>query len=186
MENRKPFRISLVRSLRGNSGLQAERLFHEIFWKDAKEDVREKYCSTPFAYLLATEKGSLIGVAKMFRRKISYGKAKITLGGLGEVCTREDKRRMGVATALVNRGMEELKSHGCDVAYLCTDIRNPVKFGLYKKAGFVALGKPYTYIIKSGKRHTETNGMIAPLRSGAKFRLMMEGKETLDIGSGNW
>jgi predicted GNAT family N-acyltransferase len=165
---------------------QATKLFYESFGRRHTAEDDDKYCSKPFLNLLAIEKDSVIGAARLFRRKIAYRGRKIRLGGIGEVCTREDKRRRGVATALTIRGMEVLKSENSDVAYLCTDITDSLRTKLYSKFGFVVLKKPYTYLGKSGKRYTETNGMIAPVKSREKFWLILKGKETLDLGKGNW
>jgi len=57
---------------------------------------------------------------------------------------------------------------------------------LYGKIGFVTLGKPYTYTGKSGKRYTENNGMIASVKSKAKFNLIRKSKKILDLGASNW
>jgi ribosomal protein S18 acetylase RimI-like enzyme len=93
---------------------------------------------------------------------------------------------MGVATALLKRAMEELNAQKCDVAYLCTDIHNPAMVKLYTGVGFVPLNKSYIYVGRSGKRYTETDGMIAPLQSNEKFDLILNGKEILDLDTGNW
>lgn len=93
---------------------------------------------------------------------------------------------MGVATALLKKAIEELTAQNCDVAYLCTDLHNPAMVKLYTKVGFVPLNKPYTYLGRSGKRYTETDGMVAPLQSKEKFDLIVSGKETLDLDTGNW
>lgn len=147
---------------------------------------RDQYCDNPFAYILALEKKTLKGVVLLYKKNIKHGGKSIILGGIGGVCTKKKERKRGIATSLLKRAMQCLKSEGCDVAYLCTDVKNPENVRLYGKLGFVKLDKPYTYLGKSGKRYTERNGMVAPVRSRAKFNLIRKGKETLDLGISNW
>jgi predicted N-acetyltransferase YhbS len=150
------------------------------------KDIEDRFFSTPFAFLLAIENHSVIGTLLLFKRKIDYKGERIILGGIGNLCTKKEKRRMGVATALLKKAMEELNTQKCDVAYLCTDIHNPSMVKLYARVGFGPLNKPYTYLGRSGKRYTETDGIIAPLQSNEKFGLIMNGKDILDLDTGNW
>jgi GNAT superfamily N-acetyltransferase len=187
MANPNFLRIRLYKKLPTKLKKEAERLIKETFRDVKAPDDEDKYCSIPSAYVLATENNSIIGVATLFRRDISYQKIKVNLGGLGSVCTMSDRRRRGVGAALVKRSMKEMGSWGCDVAYLCTTpkVTPNLKASLYGKAGFVPI-RAYTYLGKSGKRYTENNGMIAPVKSRNKFLLILKGKEILDLGTGNW
>ena len=97
---------------------------------------------------------------------------------------RIDKRRKGIATLVLKKGMKILKQEKCDIAHLCTDI---IKLkSLYSKFGFVPLGKKYTYIGKSGKKYIEKDGMIAPVNSVTKFKEILNSSEIFNIGLGNW
>jgi GNAT superfamily N-acetyltransferase len=184
------FRIRLFTSLPPDLGLQADRLWYDNFraGKSQQElkDTEDRYFSTPFAFLLALEDPSVIGTLLLFKRKIDYKGEPILLGGIGNLCTKKEKRRMGVATALLKRAMKELAAQNCDVAYLCTDINDPAMVKLYTGVGFVPLNKPYSYLGRSGKRYTETDGMVAPIQSKEKFDLILNGKEPLDLDTGNW
>lgn len=184
------FRIELFTSLYPNLRLQADRLWYNNFRagksQQELEDTEDKFFSTPFAFLLALEDHSVIGTLLLFKRKIDYKGETILLGGIGNVCTKKERRRMGVATALLKRAMKELNAQKCDVAYLCTDINDPAMVKLYTGVGFVHLNKPYTYVGRSGKRYAETDGMVAPLQSKEKFDLILNGKEPLDLDTGNW
>lgn len=184
----EPIRIEIHKSLPGKFRKDVNKLLDENFRSMETPEDRDKYFSVPCAYLLAVEKNSTIGMAKLFRREITYMQEKALLGGLGDICAREDRRRMGVATALIKRGMEELELMGCDVAYICTlgNVSDDLIRKLYVRVGFVPIGRPYTYLGKSGKRYTESNGMIAPLNSKEKSELILKGKEILNIGKGNW
>ncbi|UZE94139.1 MAG: GNAT family N-acetyltransferase [Candidatus Pacearchaeota archaeon] len=167
---------------------QVEKICHECFYarmpkKEVKEN-KDKYCSKGYAHILALENSSVISTVELFRRVIRYKGKKIILGGIGGLCTVKKKRGKGIASYLMKKSMEDLRKQKCEVAFLCTNIKDPKLGGLYKKFGFVIMKQPYTFLGKSGKRYTEKNGMIALVRSKSKFNLILKGKETLDIGYG--
>ena len=85
---------------------------------------------------------------------------------------------------MLRKSVESLKEWGCDIAYLCTNIE---KTGpLYSCVGFVALNKPYTYYGQSGKLYEESYGMIAPINSNDLFEEILNSKQKLHLGTGNW
>ncbi len=146
---------------------------------------KDRYFSEPYAHLLAIEKRKVIGVTELFKRELIYEQQALTMGGFGFVTISKKKRRRGVATALLNRGMMDFKMQKFDTAFLITDI-NQAMIGLYGKVGFVPLEKPFTYIGQLGTRYTEHNGMLAPVNSRDIFNRIINGKEILDIGLGAW
>jgi len=146
---------------------------------------REKLCSNPFGCLLAIEVEDVIGVLILFKRQIYYHSEPIILGGLGRLCVVQEKRKKEAGYILLKIGMEELKKHDCDVAYLCTD-SNSALVELCKKFEFVPLQKSYTFLGQSGKKYVGDDGMIAPLNSQEKFNLILQTSKTLHIGKGNW
>ena len=186
------FKVELFYNLHKEIKTQVNRLLDDCFGAESgltsqQLDIqKDKFFSIPIAYLLATENNLVIGVIKLYKRKISYLDEKIILGGFGGVCTAKNKRGRGVATALLKKGMQELKSQGCDIAYLCTDVDDPVMVKIYSQVGFTPLNKPYTYLGKSGKRYIEKDGLIALVKSKDKYNFVMEGKEIFNIGIGNW
>ncbi len=192
MKTEMLFKCELFYDLSKEIKVQVNRLLDKCFGAESgltsqQLDVqKDKFFSIPIAYLLAIENNLVIGVVELYKREISYQGKKIILGGFGGVCTAKNKRRRGVATALLKKGIQELKFRGCDIAYLCTDVDDPVMIKLYSQVGFVPLKKPYTYLGKSGKRYTEEYGLIAPVKSKDKYNLVMDGKEIFDIGIGNW
>ncbi len=137
-------------------------------------------------HILAFDNSELIGRVIILKRKVVYGRNDLILGGIGGVCARSDKRRGGIATKLLTRAMKELNKAGCDVAYLCTNVDNPGMVKLYKQAGFVVLGKPHTYLGKSGKLYEDKDGMLAPVNSQEIFDGIMSSNKTFYIGLGNW
>ncbi len=62
----------------------------------------------------------------------------------------------------------------------------PAILRLYGRVGFLPLGKPYTYLGKSGKRYTENDGMVAQVKSKDIFDFITKDEEPFDIGNGNW
>jgi len=80
----------------------------------------------------------------------------------------------------------ELQAVGCDLAYLCTDVTNPGLVRLYGQREFVPLSRPHTYLEKSGTLYTDTDAMIAPIRSSSVFGAVLRDNEPFAIGTGNW
>ena len=60
--------------------------------------------------------------------------------------------------------MQQLRELEVAVAFLCTDL-NSFLLPFYEKYGFQAMKKPYTFVSKSGRKYTESNGMLAPIVS---------------------
>ena len=146
----------------------------------AEED---KFYSQPKAWLLVFENDELTGMLLLHKRKIVFANKELTLGGIGGVCTRRDKRRQGMATMMLEEAVKILKKWGCDIVYLCANIKK--SGSLYSKIGFVPLNRPYTYYGRSGKLYEENNGMIAPLASPGLFEEVRSSKHKLHIGNGN-
>lgn len=148
----------------------------------AKE--QEKFFSHPKAWILVFERDQIIGRILLHKRIIHFQKKDIALGGIGGVCTRRDKRNQGIATKMLERGIEILKRWDCDIAYLCAEIEKTGS--LYGRAGFVPLNRPYTFYGRSGSLHEQNNGMIAPVNSGEIFKEVLHSEEKLHLGKGNW
>jgi len=144
----------------------------------------EKFYSKPEAWLLVFEEGQIVGTAFLHKRKIEFNNQDMILGGIGRVCTRKDKRRQGIAAMMVKDAVKTLKKWGCDIAYLCANVKE--SGNLYPQADFVPLNKPYTYYGRSGKLYEGSNGMIAPLNSQSLFEEILDSKEKLHLGLGNW
>lgn len=148
----------------------------------------DKFCSKGdrILFVTAEDAGDVIGVVELFQRVISFDGSSITLGGIGGLCTRKDKRKNDVGTLLLERAMEELRRADSDIAYLCTDVTKEWMVGFYQKTGFARLTQGHTYSGKSGKRYTEFDGMVAPVCSEELFQQVRMIKKPFDIGRGNW
>jgi GNAT superfamily N-acetyltransferase len=148
-------------------------------------DQDEKYFSEPAGYLFwLDEHDEIIASILLFKRTVAFRDSEIFLGGLGTVCTHRDYRGKGLGTQLLYSAMKYLKDWQCEVALLCTEIKDNGKF--YSAAGFVPLKDGYDYTGKSGEKYHEDEGMLAYVLSKDKFDQLLKSKEKLDIGFGNW
>lgn len=149
--------------------------------------VAEQFCSEPAGYVLALiGEDRVIGAILMFRRFIRYRGKGVMLGGIGGVTTERRYRGKGVASAMMSSAMAALGELNCDVALLCTDLQDDRLTRLYGRFGFVPLDRPYSYEGKSGHLYVNDDGMIAPVLSEEKFRLLRDSAPVLHIGVGNF
>lgn len=101
------FEIKMFYSMPQDFSVQLSRLWNENFGAGSGRSELEliedknRFCSEPYAYLLAVEKNHVIGATRLFKRGIDYARKGIILGGFGGLCTKKGKRRMGVATDLL-------------------------------------------------------------------------------------
>ena len=189
-ENSSPFKTKFYKKLPEKLQKELRQFELENFYREeertpeylAKE--KDKYFSVPEAWLLVFEGAQIIGSIKLHKRNVKFNKKNIILGGLGGVCIRKDKRRLGIASMMIEEGMKTLREWGCDIAYLCANLEE--SGSLYPQAGFVSMKKPYTYYGQSGKLYEETNGMIAPVESLDLFKEILSSEQKLHLGKGNW
>lgn len=162
--------------------------WQERMTQEEKTKHYDRFCSKRdvIEHLLALEKNSVIGLSIALKRKITFKNKKIILGGVGGLCVLPEKRRKKVATSLLKATVKELKNANCNIAYLCTNLENPGMIKFYSRFGFTALGRPHTYLGKSGKQYKDKDAMIAPINSVKIFQEVKEDKEPFNIGTGNW
>ncbi|MBI3341601.1 GNAT family N-acetyltransferase [Candidatus Curtissbacteria bacterium] len=147
----------------------------------------EKYCSDRDIkkWILVFEGEDLIGMTAVYGRPILYKAKPISLGGIGKVRVREDRRKKGLANIMMQETMKQLTLMKFDIAFLSTNLDSFLA-DYYKRYGFLPLGKSYAYSGISGKEYSENNGMIAPIGSARILQMILDGKEPLNIGRGNW
>ncbi len=135
-------------------------------------------------YSLAHVGDELVGGMLLFERAVPFNGRTVRLGGIGGVATDPAWRGRGIAEATVRAAMAELRRRGAGVAYLCAvpDLGRR----LYAKAGFAALGRPYTYRGRSGKQYTDHDGWLTPLADPALCAAMLADTEPLDLAGSNW
>lgn len=153
-----------------------------------RADGHDRFCSQDdlVYYLLATEKDVLIGETRIYKRTILLNGQKIVLGGIGSVAMHPDYRKQGLATKMVKKGMDLLRKEGCAVAYICADAHSLKALEFYEQFGFRRLLQNHTYTGRSGKRYTDTDGMLAPIASKKLFKHIMATPTPFDIVQGNW
>jgi|GEM_PF-5316354 len=130
---------------------------------DTAEEVKLNFFSKAKKIVFAKIDGELVGAANIGYRTINFDGENIYIGTIGGVVTHTDYRRMGVATKVMERVIEEMKEDKADVSLLCTDI--PKLKGLYGIVGFVPLGKKYFFVDKNGEIREEKCGMMATVCS---------------------
>lgn len=150
----------------------------------ALNDDKYSFREDVFGFVIGFIDNKPVGYIRLFKRPIVYNDKHILMGGIGGVCTSPDYQRRGIATKLLHVAMKELKKEQCDIAYLCTDIDTLA--GLYGQVGFVVLPRAYTFTGKSGKKYTDTDGMIAPVNSDTIFQEILEGTHPFDLHGLNW
>src|SRR3972149_7735810 len=107
--------------------------------KEEMIDQDDRFGSLPSGYVIAYEKNEIIGTINLLKREIKFKNQEILLGGFGGVCTHSKFRRQGIASKLLQKGMEVLKQNLCDIAYLSTDLKKLVS--LYSSVGFVPINR---------------------------------------------
>ena len=147
----------------------------------------DKFCSDKDIkkWVVALDKGKVIGLGAVFARQIMFLGKSIKLGGVGKIRVAEEYRKMGVASRIMVIVMDELNKVGVDVALLCTNT-NSFLVDFYRKYGFQLLGRPYKFKGKSGNPYQVEEGMLAPIRSDQIYVELMQSDQIMDIGIGNW
>ncbi len=158
--------------------------FDGIDWNDSEtmEEMAEWYWNPAQIHLLAYEGDELVGVAHLTKRTTTFENKQIIIACFGGLTVSKKHRGKGIATKLIQKCFEIACEWNADIAFLNTAIRN-CKF--YMRFGFVRMKNKYSFKGKSGQKHKDTNGMIAPLNFPEKFKLVLESKEILYIDEGN-
>ncbi len=147
----------------------------------------DKFCSDKDIkkWIVVLDKDKVIGLGAVFARQIMFLGKAIKLGGVGKVRVADEYRKMGVASRIMDIVMDELNKVGVDVALLCTNTKSFL-VDFYRKYGFQLLGRPYEFKGKSGELYQVDEGMLAPIRQNIIYMELMQSKQIMDIGIGNW
>jgi predicted acetyltransferase len=152
--------------------------------KDDLKRHNEKYGTKPIGYILAYENKKMVGALNLLLREITYKDKKILLGGIGGVAVIHEHRGKGIASKLLDIGLEELKEQGCDIAFLSTNINEHPT--LYTRSGFRAINRTHKVTGKSGEEYVGYGGMIAPLKSEDIYEEILNNSEIFDIQGQDW
>jgi predicted acetyltransferase len=187
------YSIKLFKTVPKDVNEQIKMIKHSCFTKfrgETQVEISEHddkfYNNKAVMNIIALTNNAVIGYTGVMKRKIFYNGMKIILGGFGGICVSPQYRRKGIASLMCEIGMKELFKLDCDIAYLCTDIKDPIRVHLYNKFGFMVLNRTHKFTGKSGKTYLEYDAMIAPVKSRDMFNIVVSSSEILDIGKGNW
>lgn len=167
--------------------LKKINIFSKENWGEHDEsatELRNNYFDTPNIVVIASLNDEIIGIQLVFLRKITYKDVEIKLAGLGGLVVHKDLRHKGIASILLKATLKNLASKNIDVAMLCTDIE--VLGHLYRRVGFIPLGRSYYFFDKNGKEKLESGGMIAVVNNKSVFDLILNTQDSLVVGSSNF
>lgn len=152
------------------------------------EESKEMYDSKKdaFKYIIAFDQDIVAGLIILFKRGIIFKGKRLILGGFGGVGTKTEYRKRGIGSKMVGLARKVLEESSCDVAHIDVDMDNPSLLRLYGSIGFIPLGRPFTFLGKSGKKYSANNGMIAPILSKELFEEIINEDNSFDICGGNW
>lgn len=148
------------------------------------EELKDNFFNKPKIVILAYSENQLMGLLNIHLKQGKIGSKIFSIGGIGGVVTQKEFRHRGIATKILQKAKKILKVKDLDMAMLNTNI--PKFGGLYKKIGFVPLGKPYYFFSKSGKEKVENSGMIMPIKSQKIFNNILSTKEKINVGRSNF
>jgi len=67
---------------------------------------------------VAEEAGQLVCSVQIFPRELAAGGVRVPIGGIGSVYTRPDQREGGIASALLERSVEDMRARGMEISLL--------------------------------------------------------------------
>jgi len=162
-----------------------KRLQDECFGDVDASSIEEDFIAESFARIFAYSNGTMVGMLRLFKRKVEFAGKNFLLGGLGGVCVAVSMRRMGVASAMVKKGLVQLKKHNCDIACLNVDTEKGI-YGVYEKAGFMMMERDISYENSNGEIKLDTGTMFAPICSPDLYEYVMKSRVTFHYGKGYW
>lgn len=184
--------INIHPVLTGDIKAQVDELLDETFGEKSGKSPeelaanRDKFYATPYAWVVGTIDGVVVGSVELYLSRIRYQGVPIILGGLGGVNVKASFRGRGLSSPLVKRGMTELAASGVDVAYLCCNYDDSKIFHLYGSAGYVIYKKPVIVVGKSGRIYPQEWAMLAPVGSREKFDLLFNSPDGFSLQGSDW
>lgn len=164
---------------------QIEELGKECFSDVNSAEVEEDFVAESSGRLFAVEGEEIIGMLELFKRVVKFEDEEIILGGMGGVCVTENMRGQGIATKLLQKGLEILKKQNCEIACLNVN-REKQAYKLYEKLGFEFLNRNISYEDVNGKIKYDGDSMFIPINSQEKYEKVMNSKAVFHQGRGYW
>lgn len=97
-------------------------------------------CSPDTTTLLSEDDGRLVGFAQLRWGSAPDCVLAASAGEVQRLYVLGDWHGRGIAQALMQACLEEMRAHGCDVVWLGVWERNPRAMAFYRKFGFAAVG----------------------------------------------
>lgn len=152
---------------------------------DSNEEILLNFFAPFDIAVLAKDGNKKIGLIEIFLKKNAFlGKKNIYIGGIGGVVVSAQYRHKGVATKMLLKTLEILKKERTDAAMLCTDIER--LGGLYKKVGFLEIGRPYFFLDKNKVLKMEKGGMAAKTNSESILNELLNSNKKIYVGVSNF
>ena len=167
------------------SDVRVKALQHHCFSDVDPKEIEECFYVVGFGMLTAVVEGSIVGLAGLFKRTVEFDGKRVILGGIGGICVQEDMRKKGIASKLIDKGLEVLRNKKCDVACLNTDLSKTV-YKLYEKIGFTLMKRKISFEDIHGNIRYDTGTMFIPLCSKQKYDCIMKSKKIFHYGKGYW
>lgn len=150
-------------------------------------EVEECFYAESFARILAYKGDKLVGHLLLHKRDIEFDGREVVVGGAVGACVVEVMRGRGIATKMMKKGFEVLRTYDCDVACLNADLVNRrIAFELYKRLGFELMEREISFEDTHGRTRYDTGTMFIPLRSKELFNHIMNNEKTFHYGKGYW
>lgn len=180
-------KINLVfeKDLTTDQKSQIDILGKECFGDVPQEEIDKDFIAESFARILIYNDNKLIGHARLFKRNIEFEGENIILGGIGGVCVTESARGQGIASQMLEKGLEILKKQQCDMAILNVDRKKGI-YSLYEKFGFKFLNRDISYENADGKICYDGDSMLIAINSHDKYNMIINSKNILHQGKGYW
>lgn len=162
-----------------------ERFNKECFSDVDKQEADENFIAKSFARIFAYDGERVIGTLRIFKRHTDFEGKDINLGGMGGVCVTESERGKGIATKMLQNGLEILKTEGCDIACLNVDLTKTA-YKVYEKLGFRMMERQISFENSKGETTYDTGTMFIPINSKDIYNQIMNSQTTFHYGVGYW
>lgn len=162
-----------------------EKLEKECFSDVDRQSIEEDFIAESFARILAYKGTEIVGILSLFKRNVNFAGKSIVLGGIGGPCVTESMRRKGIATQMINKGLEILKEEKCDITCLNADLKKTV-YKFYEKLGFALMKRKISFENIKGKIKYDKGTMFIPVCSKSIYDFVIKSKETFHYGKGYW
>jgi len=127
----------------------------EYFRRHFVNDPHKDYNSI---FIIKNEDGKIVSTVRVFHRQVYIGGKIYKMGGIGEVSTNPDYRRLGLSYKLLAAASDYMKNNGFDLSMLGTGLHSH-----YAKHGFMQVNSYGKTAAARGIHVTPSKADIRPL-----------------------